>query len=215
MNIKTISIIALLALTTTYVIAPSAISTVKNKVSTVFSQNDVNTTKATPVEILQEKHKELTNRYIKLNKRLYVIDNKIDAVKAAVSKIEKSNKTGQSVNENGEVIIENPVAYANYSNHKKCLDAMVKSKDRLDTVKTKYESALKNYKANIEIVKNKMVLQETMSELNSYMREFNIDSSDLSTESILNNTTAIDELILEEEAEYDALNKLSEFENEF
>jgi hypothetical protein len=215
MNIKTIIGIALLSAIAAFIISPATIPTIKNKVvNTVFAQNDVNTTKPTPVEILQEKHKELTNRYIKLNKRLYVIDNKIDAVKATVSKIEKSNKTGQSVNENGEVIIENPVEYANYSNHKKCLDAMVKSKDRLDIVKTKYESTLKNYKANIEIVKNKMVLQETMSDLNSYMREFNIDSPDLSTENILNNTTALDELILEEEAEYDALNKLSEFENE-
>ncbi len=207
MNIKTISCIALLALTATFIIAPSAISIARNKANSVL-------TKTMPVEVLQQKHEELTKRYIQLNKRLYIIDNKIQTIKDTIAMIEKSNKTGQSVDTAGNVIVENPVAYSNYITRKKCLEAMVKSKDKLVAVNTKYESVLKNYKVNIEIVKNKKVLQETMTELNSYMREFNIDSADLSMENILNNTTALDEIILEEEAEYDALNKLSEFENE-
>jgi lipopolysaccharide export LptBFGC system permease protein LptF len=207
MNIKTISCIALLALTATCIIAPSAISIARNKANDVL-------TKTMPVEVLQQKHEELTKRYIQLNKRLYIIDNKIQTIKDTIAMIEKSNKTGQSVDTAGNVIVENPVAYSNYITRKKCLEAMVKSKDKLVAVNTKYESVLKNYKVNIEIIKNKKVLQETMTELNSYMREFNIDSVDLSMENILNNTTALDEIILEEEAEYDALNKLSEFENE-
>lgn len=207
MNIKTISCIALLALTATCIIAPSAISIARNKANDVL-------TKTMPVEVLQQKHEELTKRYIQLNKRLYIIDNKIQTIKDTIAMIEKSNKTGQSVDTAGNVIVENPVAYSNYITRKKCLEAMVKSKDKLVAVNTKYESVLKNYKVNIEIIKNKKVLQETMTELNSYMREFNIDSTDLSMENILNNTTALDEIILEEEAEYDALNKLSEFENE-
>lgn len=207
MNIKTISCIALLALTATCIIAPSAISIARNKANDVL-------TKTMPVEVLQQKHEELTKRYIQLNKRLYIIDNKIQTIKDTIAMIEKSNKTGQSVDTTGNVIVENPIAYSNYITRKKCLEAMVKSKDKLVAVNTKYESVLKNYRVNIEIIKNKKVLQETMAELNSYMREFNIDSTDLSMENILNNTTALDEIILEEEAEYDALNKLSEFENE-
>lgn len=207
MNIKTISCIALLALTATFIIAPSAISIARNKANSVL-------TKTMPVEVLQQKHEELTKRYIQLNKRLYIIDNKIQTIKDTIDMIEKSNKTGQSIDTAGNVIVENPIAYSNYITRKKCLEAMLKSKDKLVAVNTKYESVLKNYKVNIEIIKNKKVLQETMTELNSYMREFNIDSADLSMENILNNTTALDEIILEEEAEYDALNKLSEFENE-
>jgi lipopolysaccharide export LptBFGC system permease protein LptF len=207
MNIKTISCIALLALTATFIIAPSAISIARNKANSVL-------TKTMPVEVLQQKHEELTKRYIQLNKRLYIIDNKIQTIKDTIDMIEKSNKTGQSIDTAGNVTVENPIAYSNYITRKKCLEAMVKSKDKLVAVNTKYESVLKNYKVNIEIIKNKKVLQETMAELNSYMREFNIDSADLSMENILNNTTALDEIILEEEAEYDALNKLSEFENE-
>jgi lipopolysaccharide export LptBFGC system permease protein LptF len=207
MNIKTISCIALLALTATCIIAPSAISIARNKANDVL-------TKTMPVEVLQQKHEELTKRYIQLNKRLYIIDNKIQTIIDTIAMIEKSNKTGQSVDTAGNVIVENPVAYSNCITRKKCLEAMVKSKDKLVAVNTKYESVLKNYRVNIEIIKNKKVLQETMAELNSYMREFNIDSVDLSMENILNNTTALDEIILEEEAEYDALNKLSEFENE-
>lgn len=161
---------------------PNFFSGVKRKIDNKVSENY-------SVEIFEEKSKQLRTTFVKVNQRIYLIDNKMSSYKIKIDEITKYY--------NPETVKSDPKVKSKLDMYTKIYESLGVAKTKLENLRDKIKVNLENYTYNIEVLKNKEVLRDSLREVNSYLKEFNMDNSGIDPDNINN---IIDESIIKEEA---------------